>query len=84
MSETPLSDATRDELTAVGALGSVEGQIAMRLAAQLDEPRAGMAVAPDARELRIVMGMIRAGSKTEGDSVDDSRDEASRILRAVG
>lgn len=84
MPDGPVGVATEAELTALDALGSVEGQIALRLAEQLDAPRNGMAVAADARELRMVMGLIRDGSKTEGDSVDDSRDEAARILRSVG
>jgi hypothetical protein len=84
MPDGPVGVATEAELIALGALESVEGQIALRLAEQLDAPRNGMAVAADARELRMVMGLIRDGSKTEGDSVDDSRDEAARILRSVG
>ncbi len=77
-------DVTEAELGRLDALETVEGQIALRLASKLDDARNDMATAGNARELRMVMGLIRDGSKTEGDSVDDSRDEAARILRSVG
>jgi len=84
-SEGPVGTAVEAELTALDALGTAEGAIAMRLAAQLDAPRNGMAVAADAKELRTVMQAIRAAAPDERvDSVDDSRGEAERILRSVG
>ncbi len=79
-----VSDATRAELARLGAVETVEGQVALVLADALDNPRAGMATAPDAARLVAIMAQIRDGSKAESDSIDDSRDEAERILRAVG
>lgn len=77
-------DSTFDELTILGAVDSVEGQVALVLARQLDSPHAGMAVAGDANTLTKLMQTIREAQTVEGDSVDDSRGEAERILRSVG
>jgi hypothetical protein len=75
--------AVKTELEQHGAVDSVEGQIALGLAAQLDDPRNGMAVAGDARELRAVMTAVRDVSPREVDSVDDASAATSAKLRIV-
>ena len=73
------------EIDALGAGDTVEAEVALRLAEQLDEPRNGMAVAGDAKQLLVVMEAVRLNAvKGKADSVDDSRDAAERILRSVG
>jgi hypothetical protein len=54
------------------AAGTVEGQLALALADAVDHPRAGMATAGDAKELRAVMAAIRgASSAQEADGIDE-------------
>jgi hypothetical protein len=62
---------TEAELDRLGVLETVEGQIAVRLAEQLDAPRNGMAVAGDAKELRAVMALIRDRSVKKADPIDE-------------
>jgi hypothetical protein len=65
-------DATEDELDRLGARESVEGQLALKLAAIIDEPRAGMATAQDSREFRMVMAAIRAAAPAkEASPIDE-------------
>jgi hypothetical protein len=66
-----VSDATEAELERLGALESVEGQVALRLAGQLDAPRNGMAVSGDAKELRAVMAAIRERAVKKADPIDE-------------
>jgi hypothetical protein len=64
-------DAVRDELTALGAGDTVEGQLALALADAVDHPRAGMATAGDAKELRAVMAALRDKTPAKVDPVDE-------------
>lgn len=64
-------DAVSAELERLKATETVEGSIAMRLAEQLDEPRNGMAVAGDAKELRTVISALRELIPAKADPVDD-------------
>jgi hypothetical protein len=67
-----VSDVTLAELESLGVVDSVDGQVALVLAEQLDNPRAGMAVSGDARELRTVMQAIRDGRPAvKGDPIVD-------------
>ena len=80
-----VSERVQAEIALLGAGDTVEAQVALRLALQLDEPRNGMAVAGDAKQLLAVMEAVRLNAvKGKADSVDDSRDETDRILRSVG
>jgi hypothetical protein len=76
-------EATLAELEKHDAVDTVEGQIALNLARELDEPRNGMAVAGDARELRSVIAAVRDVSPREADSVDDASAAADAKLRLV-
>lgn len=65
-------DAVEAEIARLKAAGTVEGQIALVLAQQLDEPRAGMAVSGDSKELRSVLAQIRDSSSVQKvDPVDE-------------
>jgi hypothetical protein len=67
-----LLDATEAELDRLGALESVEGQLALKLAALIDEPRAGMATAGDSREFRMVMAQVRStATPKEASPIDE-------------
>lgn len=67
----PVGAAVEAELAALDAFSTAEGQIAMRLADQLDAPRNGMAVAGDAKELRAVLATIREKTPVKADPVDE-------------
>jgi hypothetical protein len=80
-------DATLAELERLGAVDTFEGQLALRLAEQVDEPRVGMAVAQDSRELRLVMAAVRSAAPAKGASpIDDllarraARESASKAV----
>jgi hypothetical protein len=77
-------DVTHAELSRLESVDTVEGQVALVLARQLDDVQAGMAVSADANTLVKTMQAIRDAQTVEADSVDNSRDEAARILRSVG
>lgn len=65
-------DVTLAELQRLDVVDTVDAQVALVLAEQLDSPRAGMAVSGDARELRAVMQAIRDGRPAEkGDPIVD-------------
>lgn len=65
-------DATEAELTVLGALETVEGQVALRLARQLDHPVAGVAVSGDANTLTKLMAQIRdAAPVKKADPIDE-------------
>jgi hypothetical protein len=66
-----VGDQVRAELERLNALETVEGEIALRLAEQLDAPRNGMAVAGDAKELRVVMATIRERQPVKADPIDE-------------
>lgn len=67
-----VGDAVEAELARLMASETVEGQIALRLAEQLDAPRNGMAVAGDAKELRAVLAHIRDSSSVQKvDPIDE-------------
>lgn len=66
-----VSDRVQAELVTLNAVDTVEGQIALALAEQLDNPRNGMAVSGDARELRAVMQEIRGKIPAKADPVDE-------------
>jgi hypothetical protein len=74
---------TRSELEKLGALRSVEGQAALRLAAQVDAPRSAMAVSGDVARLLVVMATIRDASPREADSVDNAQADVEAKLRLV-
>jgi hypothetical protein len=76
-------DQVSAELEALDAVGSVEGQCALALASQLDGRHNTLSTATDVKQLMTVMATIRDLKPAEADSVDDSRDETDRILRAV-
>ena len=78
-------DRTQAELDELGALDTVEGQSALRLAEQLDGRHNSLATAQTVKTLIELMDRIRDSSAAaKVDSVDDSRDETERILRSVG
>lgn len=64
-------DAVRAELARLNATDTVEGQIALCLADAVDNPRAGMATAGDAKELRAVIATIRDRTPVKADPVDE-------------
>jgi hypothetical protein len=64
-------DATQAELARLGAAESVEGQVALRLAEQLDAPRNGMAVSGDANVLLRTISEIRERSVKKADPIDE-------------
>jgi hypothetical protein len=67
-----VEQATRDELTTLGAVETVEGQVALVLAQQLDDPRAGMAVSGDAKTLTALMAEIRDRAPAKkADGIDE-------------
>lgn len=71
MPDGPVETAVLAELTSLQAAESVEGRVALRLAAQLDAPRTGMAVSPDSRELRMVMAALREKTPAKVDPIDE-------------
>jgi hypothetical protein len=77
-------DRTLAELEVLDAVDSVEGQCALALASQLDGKHNSLATSTDVKQLLATMATIRELKPAEADSVDDSRDEAERILRVVG
>lgn len=79
-------DVTRDELTRLGAVETVEGQVALRLAEQLDAPRNGMAVSGDADKLLKTIALIREQKPAKADPIDElnarrkARESASQAI----
>jgi hypothetical protein len=55
----------------LNAVDTVEGQLALALADAVDHPRAGMAMAGDAKELRAVVAALRDRTPVKADPLDE-------------
>ena len=73
----------RAELEESGGLESVEGEMALSIARNMDKPRTGMSVAADSRALTAVMTTLRDRTVREADTVDEVRQRRDAKLRAA-
>ena len=73
----------RAELEESGGLESVEGEMALSIARNMDKPRTGMSVAGDSRQLLVLMTALRDRVVREADTVDEVRQRRNAKLRAA-
>jgi hypothetical protein len=81
---TSCRDATQSELEQLKALGTVEGQSALALAAAIDSGRSLMAAPAMVKELRATMQAIRERTPKAEDSVDEFSAKRAARRAAAG
>lgn len=82
---TDVYDATHAELDAAGVVNTALGQIALKLARQLDRGEdTGSAQAQLAKELRAVLQQATSTSSVEKDPADELRERRARRARSRG